>query len=165
MHTIGPPNTSPANTRRRYGLRMHNEIDLTRARAAAEAALDAAERNGKRISVTVVDHRGHDVFAVRGDGAPWFTVGVARAKAATAALMGAASGDLAGLRAAHPDLLDLIGAQTTQPMTTLAGGVPVRLDGRVVGAIGVSGADPDEDVSFARAGIAALASVTERSGA
>lgn len=100
---------------------------------------------------------------LRGDGAPWFTAGVARAKAATAALMGAASGDLAGLRAAHPELLDLIGAQTPQPMTTLAGGVPVRLGGDVVGAIGVSGADPDEDVAFARAGIAALRAVGERS--
>ncbi|WP_137876067.1 heme-binding protein [Rhodococcus sp. Q] len=142
---------------------MQNDMDLTRARAAAEAALTAAERDGKRISIAVVDHRGQDVLVLRGDGAPWFTAGVARAKAATAALMGAASGDLAGLRAAHPELLDLIGAQTPQPMTTLAGGVPVRLGVDVVGAIGVSGADPDEDVAFARAGIAALRAIGERS--
>lgn len=135
---------------------MENVIDLARARAAADAALTAAEQDGKRISIVVVDHRGHDVLVVRGDGAPWFTAGVARAKAATSALMGAASGDLAGLRAAHPELLDLIGAQTPQAMTTLAGGVPVRLAGDVIGAIGVSGADPDEDVAFARAGLAAL---------
>ncbi|GAA4482521.1 hypothetical protein GCM10023094_32580 [Rhodococcus olei] len=132
------------------------ELDSAAARAAAEAALAAARQDHKRISVAVVDHRGHDLLVVRDDGAPWFTAGVARAKAATAALMGAASGDLAGLRAAHPELLDLIGTQTTQPMTTLAGGVPVRLSGSVVGAIGVSGADPDEDVAFARAGVSAL---------
>ncbi|MGW0173566.1 heme-binding protein [Rhodococcus sp. NPDC003322] len=141
---------------------MENELDSTRARAAAEAALAAAQQDGKRISVAVVDHRGHDVLVVRGDGAPWFTAGVARAKAATAALMGAASGDLAGLRAAHPELIDLIGAQTAQPMTTLAGGVPVRLAGVVVGGIGVSGADPDEDVAFARAGLAALRAVGDQ---
>ncbi|MFD4182842.1 heme-binding protein [Rhodococcus sp. NPDC058514] len=41
-------------------------------------------------------------------------------------------------------------------MTTLAGGVPVRLAGVVVGGIGVSGADPDEDAAYARAGAAAL---------
>ncbi|MGW0040267.1 heme-binding protein [Rhodococcus sp. NPDC003348] len=141
---------------------MENELDSTRARAAAEAALAAAQQDGKRISVAVVDHRGHDVLVVRGDGAPWFTAGVARAKAATAALMGAASGDLAGLRAAHPELIDLIGGQTAQPMTTLAGGVPVRLAGVVVGGIGVSGADPDEDVAFARAGLAALRAVGDQ---
>lgn len=133
-----------------------NELDLSGARAAVDAALDAATADGKRISVAVVDHRGHDVLVVRGDGAAWFTTGVARAKAATSALMGAASGDLAGLRTAHPELIDLIAAQTPQPVTTLGGGVPVRVDSAVIGAIGVSGADPDEDVAYARAGIAAL---------
>lgn len=141
---------------------MQNDMDLTRARAATEAALEAAASDGKRISIAVVDQRGHDVLVVRGDGAPWFTTGVARAKAATAALMGAASGDLAGLRAAHPELLDLIGEQTTVPVTTLPGGVPVRLGADVIGAIGVSGADPDEDVAFARAGVAALRAAGDR---
>lgn len=142
---------------------MDIELDAARARAAAEAALAAAHQDGKRISVAVVDQRGHDVLVVRGDGAPWFTAGVARAKAATSALMGAQSGDLAGVQAAHPQLIDLIDAQTVQPLTTLPGGVPVRLAGTVVGAIGVSGADPDEDVAFARIGLAAVRAVADAS--
>ena len=68
---------------------MSNELVLGAARAAVDAATTAAQADGTAISVVVVDHRGYDVLAQRGDGAPWFTVGVARAKAATAALMGA----------------------------------------------------------------------------
>ncbi|MFD4295361.1 heme-binding protein [Rhodococcus sp. NPDC058505] len=135
---------------------MNNVLNLVRARAAVDAAFAAAAQQDKRVSVVVVDDRGHDVLAARSDGAPWFTAGVARAKAATAAAMGAASGDLAGLKVAHPELLELIGAQAAHPMTTLPGGVPIRLAGTVVGAIGVSGAEPDEDAAYARAGYAAV---------
>ncbi|MFF0815309.1 heme-binding protein [Rhodococcus sp. NPDC003318] len=137
---------------------MDTELDLGRARAAVDAALAAAAAQNKRISVAVVDHRGHDVLVVRGDGAAWFTTGVARAKAATTALMGVASGNLAGLRADYPELLELIAAQTAQPVTTLPGGIPVRAEGTVVGAVGVSGASPDEDAAYAEAGVAALRS-------
>ena len=135
---------------------MNNELGLGAARAAAEAATVAALADGKVISVAVVDHRGHDLLVQRGDGAPWFTAGVARAKAATAALMGAGSGDLAALKAAHPELVELIDGQTTQPVTTLPGGVPVRVGGVLLGGIGVSGAEPDEDVAYARAGVSAI---------
>lgn len=135
---------------------MSNELVLGAARAAVDAATAAAHADGTAISVVVVDHRGYDVLVQRGDGAPWFTAGVARAKAATAALMGAGSGDLAGLKAAHPELVDLIGIQAAQPLTTLPGGVPVRVGGVVLGAVGVSGADPAQDLAYAKAGVAAL---------
>jgi len=41
----------------------------------------------------------------------------------------------------------------------MAGGIPVNVDGVVVGAIGVSGGDDDQDVAIATAGIAALTSL------
>ncbi|MCL2535628.1 MAG: heme-binding protein [Nocardiaceae bacterium] len=130
-------------------------FDLAAARAAADAALDAARRDGNRVSVTVVDARGHDLLVVRDDGAAWFTPGVARAKAVTSALIGIPTTAYSGLADAHPALVDLIDGQVRQSLTTLPGGLPVVVGGEVVGGIGVSGAQPEQDVEYAQAAIAA----------
>jgi glc operon protein GlcG len=42
-------------------------------------------------------------------------------------------------------------------LTSLAGGVPVIIEGQVVGAVGVSGVKPDQDVQVAKAGVLAVA--------
>ena len=127
------------------------------AQEVAAAVLAAAPGASRQVSVAVVDERGHDLVVLRGDGAAWFTPGVARAKAASAALMRSPTAALADLRTAHPELADLIDGQLAQPLTTLPGGVPLVLAGRHVGGLGVSGAHPDEDVAFAERGAAALA--------
>lgn len=127
-------------------------LGLETARTIAAAAEAAATADDKRISVVVVDDRGHDVLVERMDGATWFTAGVARAKAATTAAMGRPSADLAGLQATYPDLVPLIAVQVPQPFTTLPGGVPVIVDGELVGAVGVSGATPEGDVTYASIG-------------
>lgn len=130
-------------------------LDLETARRAADAAIAAAREGGNRVSVAVVDTRGYDLLVVRDDGAAWFTAGVARAKAATSALIGIPTTAYSGLADAHPALADLIDSQAAQSLTTLPGGLPFVVDGDVVGGIGVSGAQPDEDVSYAKAGLAA----------
>ncbi|QCQ93282.1 heme-binding protein [Rhodococcus sp. SGAir0479] len=130
-------------------------LDLAAARHAVEVALEAARRAGNRVSVAVVDTRGHDILVVRDDGAAWFTAGVARAKAATAALVGIPTTAYSGLADAHPALAELIDAQTRQSLTTLPGGLPVVVDGEVVGGLGVSGAQPEQDVEYAQAAVAA----------
>ncbi|MDN4174062.1 heme-binding protein [Nocardioides sp. SOB77] len=133
-------------------------LDRAAAEAVAAAALDAARAAGVRVSVAVVDERGADVVVLRDDGAAWFTPGVARAKAATAAAMGAPTAALRELRTAYPELADLVDDQLPQRFTTLPGGVPLALGGRSVGAVGVSGAHPDQDVACAEAAAAALGS-------
>nr|WP_255670399.1 heme-binding protein [Aeromicrobium wangtongii] len=130
-------------------------MDRDAATAVADTALAEAASRGLRVSVAVVDERGHDLVVVRGDGAAWFTPGVARAKAATAAAMGRPTSDLADLREAHPELLDLLAGQVAHPLTTLPGGLPLMADGRCVGAVGVSGAHPDDDVACAATAAAA----------
>lgn len=131
-------------------------LDLETAKRMADAAFEAARRGGNRVSVVVVDARGHDVLVVRDDGAAWFTAGVARAKAATSALIGIPTTAYSGLAEAHPALADLIDGQAAQSLTTLPGGLPVVVDGEIAGGIGVSGAQPDEDVDYARAGMATV---------
>jgi len=129
------------------------------ARSAAEAAICAARQDGKNISVAIVDSKGHDVLVVR-DGATWFTPGVARAKAATAALMAMPTTAYAELSEKFPELASAIDAQTKQSLTSLPGGLPLIDKGVVIGGIGVSGATPDQDVIYAETGAGALQQMT-----
>lgn len=137
--------------------RPETALTATLARAAADAALSAAEESKASISVAVVDVRGHDVLVVRSDRAAWFTPGVARSKAATAAAMSTSTRELSSVDEAFPELLPLVSRQLPQPVTTLAGGIPLRIAGEIVGAIGVSGAHPDVDEQCAQAAVSALA--------
>jgi len=131
-------------------------LTLETARELAAAAHAAAAEAGKSISVAVVDAAGRDVLVERSAGASWFTADVARSKAATAAALGRPSVALTGLREAYPELVTLIDGQLPRPLTSLPGGVPVLVDGVLVGAVAVSGATPEQDVVCAEAAAAAL---------
>ncbi|MFC3984026.1 GlcG/HbpS family heme-binding protein [Streptosporangium jomthongense] len=140
----------------REGHVVARELRLDEARAMAEAALARAAQEDLRVSVAVVDALGRDVLVVRGDGATWFTPEVARCKARTAAAFRRDSADLAGLRENYPEVFDLAGDQLPFRPTTLAGGLLLEHDGDPVGAIGVSGATPAQDVLCAEAGVIAF---------
>lgn len=115
-----------------------------------------AEAEDLRLSAAVVDERGIDVALARMDAATWLTAGVARTKAMTAAWFRRPSGDLAALRTAHPEVFRIAGRQLPSEPTDLPGGLPVYdAEGVLLGAIGVSGASPEEDVAAARAAIEA----------
>ncbi|GGM69709.1 hypothetical protein GCM10010106_14860 [Thermopolyspora flexuosa] len=131
---------------------MHG-LGLDGARLIIDAALDAARAAGIRVSCCVVDAAGDEIAGIRMDGAPWFTCGVARSKARTAARMGVDSAVVAGIKADHPELVTLIDGQLPFDVTTLPGGVVIRDGQAVAGAVGVSGAHPDQDVAVARAGV------------
>lgn len=132
-------------------------MQLTQARVVLDAVLAHADSLGVRVSCSVVDAAGHEVLTARMPGAFWFTPGVARTKARTAAAMGMDSGDVAGLAAAYPDLMPVIDEQLPFTLTTLGGGLVVRDGDTVRGAVAVSGATPDQDVECAQVGAAALA--------
>lgn len=126
-----------------------------------EAALAHADARGLRVAVVVTDARGADVAVARADGASWFTPAVARAKARTAALFERPTDELAVLRERWPELLDVVAADTGHDPVTLAGGLPVLRDDLVLGAVGVSGASPEQDLECARAAVAALVGPVE----
>ncbi|MEI6372729.1 MAG: heme-binding protein [Actinomycetes bacterium] len=121
----------------------------------AAAAQSEAAAMGVTITCCVFGADAREIATVRMDGAPWFTPDIARSKATTAAAMGSDSGDLVKLIERHPELADLIGDQLPVPFTTLTGAVAVRVDGVVIGAVGVSGATSEQDVTIARAAVAA----------
>jgi glc operon protein GlcG len=117
------------------------------------AAATEAQRNGWIMTIAVVDDGGHPLALKRMDGAAPVSAYIAIEKARTSAL---------GRRESQ-QYEDMINggrvAFLSAPLSaTLGGGVPIIVDGEVVGAVGVSGAKPDEDARVARAGIASIAS-------
>jgi glc operon protein GlcG len=123
------------------------------ARAGAEAAGAESARRGVSPVVAAVDAGGELLYLWRPDGAQVASVGVATDKARTAAIYRRPSKDFedqaAGGRASALHLARAV---------PLQGGMPVVVDGEVVGAIGVSGASSaDEDQELAVLGAAAAA--------
>ncbi len=135
---------------------MRQDIGQELARTAVDAALAHAATIGLDVSVAVVDAAGWDVVVVRGDGAPGFTPGIARVKAATAAAFRRPTGELAAIKESRPDVIEAVADQLAFRPTTLRGGQPVLRDGVVVGAIGVSGGTGEQDIECVEAALAVL---------
>ena len=106
------------------------------------AAADAAARGiGIRVTIAVTDAGGHLSALARNDGAPFLTVGVAIDKAWTATSFGLPTHVWADV-IANPQVAQL----AHQPrLVAVGGGVPIVLDGRVVGGIGISGGNAAQD--------------------
>lgn len=127
--------------------------DLTR--AMVDAALAAARSSGQRCSVAVVDAGGHLNAFARMDGAPVITIQVATDKAYTAAGFGLATEAWHDLIAGDPPLA--LGAPSQiDRLVTFGGGLPIIVEGVLVGGIGVCGGHWTDDVVIARAGLAVL---------
>lgn len=122
-----------------------------RVMAAAEAA--CLER-GWPMVIAIVDSGGHLVMLHRGDQAQLGSIVIAQAKAETAVNFRRATKDFQDIVATGGTGLRLLGAPGMLPME---GGVPIVADGKIIGAIGVSGMKSSEDAEIARIGIAAIA--------
>lgn len=132
-------------------MRVARSLDLNDAKRAAEAAEAEAKSNGWPVVIAIVDAAGHLLYLQRNDGAQLGSIDVALGKATTAALFRRPTKDWEE-RLAEGRL----GYLSFPNRTLLEGGVPVLVDGEVVGAIGVSGVKSGEDAQIARAGVAAL---------
>jgi glc operon protein GlcG len=131
-------------------VRLRRILDDEGADAAIEAALDFADRKGYRVVVAVVDVGGELIQLRRTPNAQIASSKVAVDKARTAAIFVRPSRELeAQVSGGRLGALALHGA------VALTGGVPLVVDGEVVGAIGTSGETPDEDESVSIAGAGA----------
>ncbi|MFD7624817.1 heme-binding protein [Streptomyces sp. NPDC059851] len=125
------------------------ELLVTAARAAAEAA-------GATVSVTVLDAGGHLLAFRRDDRAVLISGETSTRKAFTALQLDAPTADLAD--AVRPDgPFHTLPTALDRPLLFVAGGLPVHRGGRIIGAVGVGGAAPEEDHGFAAAALAELA--------
>jgi len=118
------------------------------------AALRAASASGVPSSIAVTDPAGELMTFHRMDGAPRLTIELAIAKADTATKFGVPSQQWFELIKDDPALLT--GIPHLPGLVVFGGGVPLRVDGVMVGAIGVSGGSVDQDIAVAEAGSAAL---------
>lgn len=119
-----------------------------RALAAAEAE---ARKNGWGVSIAVVDAYGELAAFLRLDGAPPLSIELSRAKARTAARWRRSTKVLDSTITAGR--LALLNADSSLP---LEGGVPIVVNGVVVGAVGVSGVTSQQDAVVATAGAGAV---------
>src|SRR5216110_3524809 len=125
--------------------------------AAVLAAADAyARERGHRVVIAVVDPSGELIQLARTPGAQIASSRVAVDKARTAAIFVRPSREIeAQVSAGRLGALALHGA------AALTGGIPLTVDGEVVGAIGTSGETPDEDEAVSLAGAAAQFGTTD----
>lgn len=132
--------------------RMARVLSYSEARALLDAALDAATRLGIPASVAVLDAAREVVAFGRQDRAPLLTGEVSVAKAFTAASLRANTADVTAANLPSGPFFGLAHG-STRPLITFAGGLPLIVDGEVVGAVGASGGSLDEDETIARAAL------------
>ncbi len=130
------------------------DVSLALAQELLAGVTAEAHARGKAMGAAVVDRAGNLVAALRMDGAQIIAVSLAVDKAYTAVACGLPTDAWAG--STQPGGADW-GFNTTLSgrMVVFAGGVPVVVDGEVVGGLGVSGAAASVDKACAEAGLAA----------
>jgi glc operon protein GlcG len=131
--------------------------------AGAETILAAAKQKAAamklKVNIAIVDDGGHLLSFARMDGARPASGTTAMTKAVSAATFRQETGTLPAK--GEPDTLLSLSIQNAAlagggKITTLKGGVPVIVDGQIIGAIGVGGGTGDQDVEVAKAGLQAL---------
>ena len=115
----------------------------------ARGAVEACNRSGYQVSAVVVDRSGAPQVVMRNVYASRFTIDIAERKANAVVLSGVSSAEFASNRA------DIVAEMNeVDGVLGLAGGLPIRAAGTLLGAVGVSGAPGgDKDEACARAGL------------
>lgn len=131
---------------------LHQTVELSSAGALVvlHGAMTKAEEIGVPQCIVVVDRGGNLLVFVRMDRAKVLSQISATQKAVTAISSRVATGGM------PEELAIKLGITTAGQMTNLQGGLPIILDGQVVGAIGVGSGTGEQDVIVAQAGIDAL---------
>jgi uncharacterized protein GlcG (DUF336 family) len=131
----------------RYGASISSED----AKKVAASAVAEARKNSWNMAIAVTDPAGNLVYFEKMDDTQYGSVEVAIAKArSAAAFRSPTKGFQDRLAAGNTLILALPGA------VPIEGGIPLLVDGRVAGAIGVSGGSPQQDGAAAQAGAVAV---------
>ena len=126
-------------------------ITLTDARRIIEAAEKKAAEIGQPMNIAVADAGGNLVAHVRMDNAWLGSIDISIKKAWTSRAFDITTKDLAD-NSQSGDQFFGIHASNNGKVMIFAGGIPLKKDGRVVGAIGVSGGSGEQDHTVAEAG-------------
>ena len=128
-------------------------LTLAEAQEAIAGAHARATQLDIRVTVAVVDEGGHLIALARMDGAPPLSPQVAEAKAVGAAMLYRDGASLADLARDRPGFFAVADRLSRVPIVPGLGSVLIRRNGRVLGAVGVSGGAPQQDLECAEAGL------------
>jgi uncharacterized protein GlcG (DUF336 family) len=129
-------------------------INAETALVALQAAVAKARQLGHAMSVCISDENGIPKATIMMDGASDMTRGIAEDKAYTSACLKAPTHGLWDMVKNDPPLLN--GLPGTRRATVFGGGYPIIENGKVIGAVGISGAHYSDDMEVARAALAAI---------
>lgn len=130
-------------------------VTLAEARTILAAATKKAEAIGQPMCIAVVDAGGNLLAFERMTNAWIGSIDIAQKKAFTSRAFDITTKDL-GANSQSGDQFFGIHASNDGKIMIFAGGLPLKQDGKVVGAIGVSGGSGAQDHEVAEAGVAAL---------
>jgi uncharacterized protein GlcG (DUF336 family) len=130
-------------------------ITLNDARRVIDAAEKKAGEIGQPMNIAVADTGGNLVAHVRMDGAWLGSIDISIKKAFTSRAFDISTKDLAENSQPGQQFFGIHASNDGRVMI-FAGGIPLKKDGKVVGAIGVSGGSGDQDHSVAEAGASAF---------
>ncbi|HWK72692.1 MAG TPA: heme-binding protein [Povalibacter sp.] len=126
-------------------------LSLDEAKSVAAAAATKATAEGWRVVIAIVDIGGHLVYLERLDGTQIGSIQVALEKARTAIYFNRSTKVFEDVvQGGRTNMLNLQGA------TPIEGGLPLRYEGEIVGAIGISGVTAAQDGQVAQAGAEVL---------
>jgi glc operon protein GlcG len=128
-------------------------VSLKRAQAVIDKAHAKAGQLGIKVTVAIVDEGGHLIALGRMDGAIPLSPQLAEAKAVGAAMFGRDGEALAKMAQDRPGFFSAADRLVRVPLIPGLGSALVTEDGRVIGAVGVSGGRPDQDLECAQAGL------------
>ncbi len=128
-------------------------IGLDIAKKAAAAAIGEARKNGWLMAVAITDPSGELVYFAKMDGTQTGSVNVSIGKSRSAALFKRPTKVFQDMLASGGGGVRVLALERAVP---IEGGVPLVIDGEIVGGIGASGGSSDQDGVVAGAGAAAL---------
>jgi uncharacterized protein GlcG (DUF336 family) len=130
-------------------------VNLADARRVIAAAEKKAQEIGQPMNVAIADEGGNLVAHIRMDGAWMGSIDISINKAFTARAFDISTKDLASNSQSGQQFFG-IHVSNHGKIMIFAGGIPLKRDGKVVGAIGVSGGTGEQDHTVAEAGAAAF---------
>ena len=132
-------------------------LDYSEAKRAVDLIVESTLQQKKAVSVAVADVHGDLVCFARMDGAPVSSVRIAMNKAWTAARERKPTQEI-GEKVRHPERGHDIAYYGDPNYVGWGGGVPVKKNGEVIGAVAVSGLSSAEDAALATMGVDLIAS-------
>ena len=130
-------------------------VKLEDARLVISAAEKKAKEIGQHMNIAVADEGGNIVVHARMDGAWIGSIDISMKQAYTSRAFDIMTKDLASHSQSGGQFFG-IHASNDGKIMIFAGGIPLKKDGKVVGAIGVSGGSGDQDHAVAEAGATAF---------